>query len=69
MSAKFLVSSVRVIDTVGFLSVLFLSFTRTIIKIPLNSFDANSTNLKLKLQLFILKERREITVAVKQRLR
>ena len=35
LSAKFLVSSIKVIDTVGFLS-FFKSFTRTTIKIPLN---------------------------------
>ena len=35
LSAKFLVSSVKIIDTVEFLS-FFKSFTRTTIKIPLN---------------------------------
>ena len=34
LSAKFLVSSIKVIDTVGFLS-FFKSFTRTTIKVPL----------------------------------
>ena len=35
LSAKFLVSSIKVIDTMGFLS-FFKIFTRTTIKIPLN---------------------------------
>ena len=38
LSAKFLVSSVKIIDTVGFLS-FFKSFTRTTIKIPLKSLS------------------------------
>ena len=36
LAAKFLVTSIKVIDTVGFLSV-FKSFTPTTIKIPLKS--------------------------------
>ena len=39
LSAKFLVSRVKDINTVGFLSFSFSSFTRTIIKIPLKITD------------------------------
>ena len=44
LSAKFLVSSVKVIDKVGFLS-CFLSFTRTAIKVPLKSSRCKSSSL------------------------
>ena len=39
LSAKFLVSRVKDINTVGFLSGFFSSFTRTTIKIPLKFTD------------------------------
>ena len=57
LSAKFLISSVKVIDTVGFLS-FFKSFTRTTIKIPLNCFSlsARTTNWSLTTRKGILEQ-------------
>ena len=42
LSAKFLVSCLKVVDTVGFLS-FFESFTQTTIKIPLNCYSVKGS--------------------------
>ena len=51
LSAKVLVSSVRVIDTVGFLSVFLKSFTQATIKIRLNHLAFMLTYVALKLEI------------------
>ena len=51
LSAKFFLSSVKVIDTVGFLS-FFKSFTRTTIKIPLKVIQKyeKATGVKINVE-------------------
>ena len=62
LSTKFLVSSLKVIDTVGFLS-FFQSFTRTTIKIPLIMYRVFYRSCLWSRDVWDLSEHAEVNMA------